>query len=133
MSVSNPPTLCIIHHVTNDGHSHNRQQVNTMTDNNTTHTVRTKLDARSTTKKETAVKIDWSQISLEDTRKLASKAVIIAAQAEWRAEGAIPETATLDANAYANPTRKPRGPVDVKALLSKMSPEERAALLEQFA
>ena len=97
--------------------------------NNTSHTVRTKLDSRSAEKVETAVTIDWEQISLDDTRKLASKAIIIAAQSEWRAEGAIPREATLDANAYANPTRKPRGPVDLKALLAKMTPEERAELM----
>lgn len=97
--------------------------------NTTQHTVRTKVDSRSAEKVESAITIDWSNISLEDTRKLAAKAVVIAAQSEWRAEGSIPREATLDAHAYANPTRKPRGPVDVKALLSKMSPEERAELL----
>lgn len=99
----------------------------------TTHTVRTKLDARATSKTETAATIDWSTISQEDLQKLAAKTIIIAAQAEWRAAGEIPETATLNAHDYANPTRKPRGPVDVKAMLAKMTPEDRAALLEQFA
>lgn len=97
--------------------------------NQTSHTVRTKLDSRAKDKTETAVVIDWSTISIDDTRKLASKAVIIAAQAEWRAEGAIPEEAVLNAHDFANPARKPRGPVNVKALLQKMSPEERAELL----
>lgn len=100
--------------------------------NTTTHAANTKLDARSE-KVETAVTIDWSNISLEDTRKLASRTIIIAAQSNWRTDGAIPTEAVLDANDFANPTRKPRGPVDVKKLLEKMSPEERAALLEQFA
>lgn len=98
--------------------------------NTTSHTVRTKLDSRSVEKVKTAVTIDWEHISLEDTRKLASKAIIIAAQSEWRAEGAIPREATLDANAYANPTRKPRGPVDLKALLAKMDKTERASTIE---
>lgn len=96
-------------------------------------TVRTKLDARSTEKTETAVTIDWSTISQEDLQKLAAKTIIIAAQSQWRGDGVIPTEATLNAHDYANPTRKPRGPVDLKALLAKMSPEERAALLEQFA
>lgn len=95
----------------------------------TTHTARTKLDARATEKTVTEVTIDWSTISIEDTRKLASKAVLIAAQSEWRAEGAIPTTATLNAHDYANPSRKPRGPVDIKAAINKLSPEERAATL----
>lgn len=99
----------------------------------TTFTVRTKLDARSTEKTETAVTIDWSTISQEDLQKLAQKTIVIAAQSQWRAAGEIPAEATLNAHDFANPARKPRGPVDVKALLAKMSPEDRAALLEQFA
>lgn len=98
----------------------------------TTHKVRTKLDARATTKTETAVTIDWSTISLEDLRKLASKTVIIARQTEYRADGNIPTSDTVNANDYANPTRKPRGPVDIRALLAKMSPEERAAALAEY-
>lgn len=99
----------------------------------TTHTVRTKLDARATTKTESAITIDWSTVSDDDLRKLAAKTVIIAAQAEWRADGSIPQSATLNAHDYANPARKPRGPVDVKKLLANMSPEDRAALLAQYA
>ena len=97
--------------------------------NTTNHLVRTKTDARASEKVETAVVIDWENISLDDTRKLAAKSIIIAAQSEWRAEGAIPTSATLDAHAYANPAKKPRGPVNVKALLAKMTPEERAELM----
>lgn len=93
---------------------------------------RTKLDARATTKTETAVTIDYSTISREDLEKLASKTVIIAAQAEWRAAGVIPTEVTLNAHDYANPAKKPRGPVDVKKLLAAMSPEERAAALQPY-
>lgn len=97
--------------------------------NTTNHTVRTKVDARSKDKVETSVTIDWANISLEDTRKMAAKTIIIAAQSEWRADGSIPREATLDAHVYANPNRKPRGPVDVKALLARMTAEERAELM----
>lgn len=100
---------------------------------NTQHTVKTKLDARSTDKVETAVTINWDSISIEDTQKLAAKSILISAQSEWRAEGVIPREATLDANSYANPSRKPRGPVDVRKLLAAMSPEDRDALLAQFS
>lgn len=99
----------------------------------TSHIARTKLDARATEKTATQVTIDWSGISIDDTRKLAAKSILIAAQSEWRTAGNVPESVTLDAHTYANPARKPRGPVDIKSLLAKMSPEERAALLEQFA
>lgn len=127
--LSNPRLDAVIPNVTNAGHD--TTENTTMT--TTTHTVRTKLDARATTKTESAVTIDWSTISEDDLRKLASKTVIIAAQTEWRSAGEIPESVTLNAHDYANPTRKPRGPVDVKALLAKMSPEERAELLAQYA
>lgn len=89
-----------------------------MNENTTKHTANTRLDARSE-KVETAVTIDWSNISLEDTRKLASRTIIIAAQNNWRTDGVIPTEAVLDANEFANPTRKPRGPVDPKQALLK--------------
>lgn len=98
----------------------------------TTLTAKTKLDARAESAVETAVTITWDNISLEDTRALATRTIIIAAQAQWRKDGAIPTEATLDANEFANPTRT-RTPKDAvaaaKAALSKMSPEERAAFL----
>jgi hypothetical protein len=100
----------------------------------TTTTAKTKLDSRAdTVATETAITIDWSTISLEDTRKLAERTIVIAAQANWRKDGNVPTEATLDAHEFANPTKRPRGPVDVKALLAKMSPEDRAALLASFA
>lgn len=86
--------------------------------NTTNHKATTRLSARSE-KVETAVTINWGNISLEDTRKLASRTIIIAAQNEWRTDGAIPTEAVLDANDFANPTRKPRGPVDPKQALLK--------------
>lgn len=100
--------------------------------NTTTHEVTTRVNAKAE-KVTTAVTINWENISQEDMRKLASRTIIIAAQGNWREAGEIPAEATLDANDFANPTRKPRGPVDVKAMLAKMSPEERAAILAQFA
>ena len=124
-SLSNPSSVVVMTNVTNVGHV-----ITENTNMNTTeHKVRTKLDSRATSKTETAVTIDWSTISTDDLRKLAAKTVIIAAQSEWRSDGNVPESITLDAHQYANPTRKPRGPVDDKALLSKMTPEERAELL----
>lgn len=98
----------------------------------TTHIARTKLDARATSRTETNVTIDWSTISTDDLRKLAAKTVVIAWQAEARAAGEVPSEVTLNAHDYANPARKPRGPVDVKALLAKMAPEDRAALIAQY-
>lgn len=95
-------------------------------------TAKTKLDARAESATETAVTIDWSNTSQEDIQALAARTVVIAAQAQWRKDGVIPTEATLDANEYANPTRAPRKPADIKALFAKMTPEEKAAFLAEI-
>lgn len=92
-------------------------------------TAKTKIDARAETATVTAVTIDWINTSDEDIKALAARTVVIAAQSQWRKDGAIPAEVTLDANDYANPTRAPRKPADLKTLFAKLSPEERAAFL----
>lgn len=96
-------------------------------------TAKTKLDARAESATETAVTIDWSNTSQEDMQALAARTVVIAAQSQWRKDGVIPTEVTLDANDYANPTRAPRKPVDLKALVAKMTPEERAAFIASLS
>ena len=103
--------------------------------NMTTTTTKTRL-AQGTDAIETAVSIDWENASIDDVRALATRTIIIAAQAQWRTAGAIPTSVTLDAHAFANPerTRKPQDAVTAaKAALAKMSPEERAAFLASLA
>lgn len=95
----------------------------------TTTKAKTKLDARAETATETAVTINWDNTSLDDIKALATRTIVIAAQTQWRKDGAIPEAITLDANDYANPTRAARKPVDIKTLWAKMSAEERAEFL----
>lgn len=92
-------------------------------------TAKTKIDARAEKATETAVTIDWSNTSQEDLQALAARTVVIAAQSQWRKDGLIPDAITLDANEFANPTRAPRKPADIKALFAKMTPEERAEFL----
>ncbi len=92
-------------------------------------TAKTKLDARAESATETKVTIDWSNTSQEGLQTLAARTVVIAAQTQWRKDGHIPTEVTLDANEYANPTRAPRKPADLKSLFAKLSPEERAAFL----
>lgn len=101
------------------------------TNENGTFTVQTKLDARAA-KTETRCTIDWSNATREDLEKLATKSLVIAAQAEWRSAGVIPSEAVIDAHAYANPTRRPRKPADPAAIIAALSPEERAALFARF-
>ena len=103
--------------------------------NMTTTTTKTRL-AQGSDAIETAVSIDWENASIDDVRALATRTIIIAAQAQWRTAGAIPTSVTLDAHAFANPerTRKPQDAVTAaKAALAKMSPEERAAFLASLA
>jgi DNA-directed RNA polymerase specialized sigma24 family protein len=99
-------------------------------------TAKTKLDARAEQATETKVTIDWSKASIEDVRALATRTIVIAAQAQWRKDGAIPAEVTLDAHEFANPTRAKRTKdplAAAKEALAKMSPEERAAFLASLA
>lgn len=101
----------------------------------TTTTTKTKLSSASDAV-QTNITIDWANATEADLRTLATRTIIIAAQAQWRTAGAIPTEATLDAHAFANPerTRKPQDAVTAaKAALAKMSPEERAAFLASLA
>lgn len=96
-------------------------------------TAKTKIDARAEAATTTAVTIDWSNTSDEDIKALASRTVVIAAQSQWRKDGVVPSEVTLDANEYANPTRAPRKPADIKALFAKMTAEERAEFLASIS
>ena len=101
----------------------------------TTTTTKTKLSSASDAV-QTNITIDWANATEADLRALATRTIIIAAQAQWRTAGAIPTEATLDAHAFANPerTRKPQDAVTAaKAALAKMSPEERAAFVASLA
>ncbi len=79
--------------------------------NTTTTTTKTRL-SQEEQPVETKVTVDWSNISTDDLRALATRTIIIAKQAEWRKAGEIPIECTIDAHDVANPERKPRGPVD---------------------
>ena len=101
----------------------------------TTTTTKTKLSSASDAV-QTNITIDWANATEADLRTLATRTIIIAAQAQWRTAGAIPTDATLDAHAFANPerTRKPQDAVAAaKSALAKMSPEERAAFLASLS
>lgn len=101
----------------------------------TTITAKTKIDARATEATQTAVTIDWSNTSEEDIKALATRTIVIAAQAQWRKDGMIPSEITLDANDFANPTRVARKQdaiANAKKALAAMSPEERATALESL-
>lgn len=61
---------------------------------------------------------------------LGMQALVVKLQGNWRKNG-IPESATINVDDYAPGTRH-SGPVDVKAAITLMSKEEKAALLKQL-
>lgn len=63
---------------------------------------------------------------------LALQALIVKWQGTVR-KGTIPAEATINMDDFAPGTRHAAGPVDIKAEVSKLTPEERKALLEQLA
>lgn len=62
---------------------------------------------------------------------LAMQALVVKWQGHARKNG-IPETASIKMADYAPGTRHAAGPVDVKAEIAKLGPDERKALLEQL-
>lgn len=94
-------------------------------------TVSTKVNATDKAATETALTIDWSNVTNEDIRALAQQALIVKWQARVRKAGTIPTEATIDVGEYKVGARAPRGPVDVAALLQKMDPDALAAVLKK--
>lgn len=104
--------------------------MNALETNVTTATVKTKPDARSEAR-ETALTINWEEMEREDLIALAQQTLVIKLQSSWRKNG-IPETARVDAHEHKVGVRAPRKPADLAALIGKLSPEEREALLAKL-
>lgn len=80
----------------------------------------------------TDLTIDWSGMTEEDTRALAQQALIVKLQSGWRKNGIPNGDFTVKAADHKVGARAPRGPVNVAALIDKMTPEEKAALLAKL-
>lgn len=80
----------------------------------------------------TNLTIDWSDVSVEDMQALAQQALIVKLQGAWRKNGIPNGDHTVKAAEYKVGVRAKREPASVEALLQKLSPEERQALLAKY-
>lgn len=81
----------------------------------------------------TNLTINWDGMTPDDIRALAQQALIVKVQGVWRKDGIPAGDHTINAVDYKPGTRAARKPADLKTLLAAMTPEDRAALLAQFA
>lgn len=101
--------------------------------NATTNTkVKTKADARSEAV-ETDLTINWEGMEPEDIRALAQAHLIVKIQGDWRRNGIPAGEATVNAADYKIGVRKAPTKQTLEQMLSKLTPEERAALLAKYA
>jgi hypothetical protein len=103
--------------------------MNDMT-NTTSRIVKTKPDARAE-HVETALEINWEGMERDDLIALAEQTLVIKLQGGWRKNG-IPAECKVNATDHKVGVRAPRKPADLAALISKLSPEERNALLAKL-
>jgi hypothetical protein len=101
-------------------------------DTNTTTEVDTRPQAGAEAVR-TNLTIDWSNMTEEEIRALAQQALVVKLQGAWRKNGIPAGDHTVLAAEHKIGVRAPRGPVDVAALIAKLDPEERAALLAKCA
>jgi hypothetical protein len=81
----------------------------------------------------TNLTIDWADMTTEDVQALAQQALIVKLQGKWRKDGIPNGEHTVKAADYKVGVRAPRQPTDVLALIGKMTPEEKAALLAKLS
>ena len=100
-------------------------------------TCKTKLDKSATERTTTRLKLDWSNVEVDQLRELATKAVIIVLQAEWRPAGEIPKEASVAVAELLNRGRKPRATMAPAAAaakaVEKLSDAELEALEARIA
>ena len=82
---------------------------------------------------ETALTIDWSDMTPEDVQALAQQALIVKLQGKWRKEGIPNGECTVNAAEYKVGVRAPKTKQTLEQMLAALSPEERAALVAKFS
>lgn len=82
---------------------------------------------------ETALTIDWTDMSAADVQALAQQALIVKLQGKWRKEGIPNGECTVKAADYKVGVRAPKTKQTLEQMLAALSPEERAALVAKFA
>ena len=99
--------------------------------NSTTATIKTRAAAGGTAVVTNAT-FNWEGMTPEDVQALAQAALVVKLQAGWR-KGTIPEgDITVNAAEFKVGTRAPKAPADIKTIVAKLSPEQRAALIAQL-
>lgn len=80
----------------------------------------------------TNLTIDWSDMTEDDIRALAQQSLIVKLQGAWRKNGIPNGDHTVKAADYKIGVRAKREPASLEAMLQKLSPEDRAALLAKY-
>ena len=82
---------------------------------------------------ETALTIDWSDMTAEDVQALAQQALIVKLQSQWRKNGIPAGECTVKAADHKIGVRAPKTKQTLEQMLAALSPEERAALVAKFS
>ena len=80
----------------------------------------------------TNLTIDWADMTEDDLRALAQQQLIVKLQGAWRKNGIPAGDHTVKAADYKVGVRAKREPASIEAMLQKLSPEERQALLAKY-
>ena len=78
----------------------------------------------------TDLTIDWTGMTEDDMRAMAQQSLIIKVRITWKKNG-VPAVDNIKAVDHRVGTRAVAGPVDIMAEVSKMTPEERLAMIER--
>ena len=93
--------------------------------------VKTKPDARAEAVT-TNLTINWEGMTEDDVRALAQQALVVKIQGGWRKNGIPAGDHEVNAADFRAGVRAPRSAPDIAALIGKLSPEEKAALLAKL-
>ncbi len=93
--------------------------------------VKTKPDARAEAVT-TNLTINWEGMTEDDVRALAQQALVVKLQGGWRKNGIPAGDHEVNAADFRVGVRAPRSAPDIVALVGKLSPEEKAALLAKL-
>ena len=80
----------------------------------------------------TNLTIDWDGCTEDDLRAMAQQALIVKLQGSWRKNGIPNGEFTVKAADYKVGVRAKREPASIEAMLRKLTPEERQALLAKY-
>lgn len=81
----------------------------------------------------THLSINWDGMTESDLIALAQQTIVIKLQSAWRrSKDGIPTSADINATDHKVGVRAAKAPVDVVAVAAKMTPEQRAAMIQKL-